>query len=226
MPSQISQSIPITSICAFFVAAMAVSVPNNAARAADCLAAPGSSTPQGATGATAWTERHTASAGTWPTATEPRNKQRRKTRLRTPRRLRLPPHHRPHRRKRCRRRTMDCPRRNQNGCTPSSSNGSAGPITKARLDALWQLDNGDHAAGPEVGPPGEPVKSGMRLPGRSLCNSIIDRGGSFKSGQRERPLWRKPPPFPERGSKFAFDCNCNKRTSSFAFAALSDAAER
>jgi hypothetical protein len=29
------------------VAAMAVSVPNNAARAADCLAAPGSSTPQG-----------------------------------------------------------------------------------------------------------------------------------------------------------------------------------
>jgi len=47
MPSQISRSIPITSVCAFFVAAMAVSVPNNAARAADCLAAPGSSTPQG-----------------------------------------------------------------------------------------------------------------------------------------------------------------------------------
>ena len=47
MPSQTSRSIPITSICAFFVAAMAVSVLNNAARAADCLAAPGSSTPQG-----------------------------------------------------------------------------------------------------------------------------------------------------------------------------------
>lgn len=48
MPSQISRSIPITSICAFFVAAMAASVPNTAARAAaDCLAAPGSSTPQG-----------------------------------------------------------------------------------------------------------------------------------------------------------------------------------
>ena len=224
MPSQISRSIPITSICAFFVAAMAVSVPNNAARAAvlSCcarfvhaaggpLALPhgpgvtqqvlvlGRQQPNRATGNGA--ERvsgHVISGhGIGPIVAGDAGGRSRIVSEGIGTVVR------------------PVPRMGAPGQSPGHALTPYGCWTIAIMTPGLRLGLPANRSNPE-----------MRPPGRSLCNGLIDRGGSFKSGQRERPLWRKPPPFPERGSKFAFDCNCNKRTSSFAFAALSDAAER